>query len=510
MNQDTRNMKYICSLSICLVFFGSTLFSQVFMEKGNLKVGIKVLYENRIILIDSLCKGYHPETNIPIDLILPDGSSVELITDSIKTEDYVIMLRNSEPKYINRPIQKKNRYSISTGAGSSNNYSFIDKRTNDTLKISWTVDYGRPKLLNLYPANYFDNYIAHTYKSDFKDYIDTILYDWSQMKYIQRLNEQGLPVFPSFPHNHEGLFFVIHLSENAVVQMKGHHDTFHKVDMDNPLDLFLYEELSPGTYELIVQPFADAPESLWLKYPFVIEKPWWQKRSVQNIIGVSIFTILMTLIIAFLLVKQKRREKELAWKQQLTDAELKAIRAQLNPHFLFNSLSSIQNLVTQQKNEQANLYITKLSRLLRQVLSSSERQFQELEEELRLIKLYLELEQLRFPFSWQINVDDSVDSNVLIPGLLLQPYVENAVKHGVAGNPEGEILIQINKESNHLNIEILDNGQGLASSNNHSKGLDLGKNRIQKLNNADTASASVEIRNRTDSSGVIVKINLPI
>ncbi|GAB5550961.1 MAG: hypothetical protein Sapg2KO_05520 [Saprospiraceae bacterium] len=480
------------------------------MKKGDLEVGIRVTKDGKNFSIDSLCKGYDPITNVPIDLVVPEGSSIGLITSRIKAQNVIRMINNQEPNYINQPAQRNSGYSMSASAGSTNSYAFIDRNKKDTLKIEWTVGYDPLQLLDLYPASYLTDYVAFSFKNIFEKYPDTVRYDWSKLDYIQNLDERGLPITPTFPNGHEGLFFVVYLTENAVVQMKGYHDKFHQVDTDNPLDLFLYEDLKPGDYEFIAKPYEDAPERLWLKYPFTIEKPWWQKQRNQLLIGFLISLVLIAAAILIVLAIQKRKEKELRWKQQITDAELKAIRAQLNPHFLFNALNSIQNLVTQQKNEQANSYITKLSRLLRQVLSSSERQFQELKEERQLIQLYLELEQLRYPFTFQINIDDNVDQHTLVPVMLLQPYVENAVKHGVAGNPDGKITLKISTNSEQLLIEITDNGPGLSIPKSNSAGLALGHNRIHHLNNLYSTEAAVEVKNRATTKGVIVKISLPI
>ncbi|WP_373398468.1 histidine kinase [Algoriphagus halophilus] len=195
----------------------------------------------------------------------------------------------------------------------------------------------------------------------------------------------------------------------------------------------------------------------------------------------------------------------------MTEAELKAIRAQLNPHFLFNALSSIQNLVSQQKNEAANTYITKLSRLLREVLSASNSQFHELEQELNLIQLYLELEQLRFSFTSRIQISEQVSLHQLVPVMLLQPYVENAVKHGVAGmGKNGVIQIDIQQKDQLLLIDILDNGPGLSKPTTGSSGLHLSEERIRNLNKLYAGEASVDIKNREDGVGVQVRIKLPL
>lgn len=503
-------MKKLFFISIYLFFGGPLLQAQIFMEKGDLKVGIRVTKDGKNISIDSLCKGYDPITNIPIDLVVPEGSSVGLITRNIKTKNAIRMINNQEPNYINQPAQRNSGYSMSASPGSTNSYAFIDRQKNDTLKIAWKVGYDTLQLLDLYPSSYLTEYIAFSFKNIFEKYPDTVRYDWSKEDYIQNLDKRGLPIAPVFPYNHEGLFFVVYLTEDAVVQMKGYHDQFYQVDTDNPLDLFLYEDLAPGTYELIAKPYEDAPERLWLKYPFTVQRPWWQTQRAQLILGILISLSLAAVTTLIIVGIQKRKEKEFRWKQQITEAELKAIRAQLKPHFLFNALNSIQNLVVQQKNTQANSYITKLSRLLRQVLSSSERQFQELEDELQLIQLYLELEQLRFPFTFQIDVDDAVDKHTLVPVMLLQPYVENAVKHGVAGNKGGSIQIKIESTGDQLYIKIIDNGPGLSPPNGDSKGIALGHNQIQHLNDLYSTEAAVEIKNNPTTNGVIVKISLPI
>ncbi len=128
---------------------------------------------------------------------------------------------------------------------------------------------------------------------------------------------------------------------------------------------------------------------------------------------------------------------------------------------------------------------------------------------MRLNQLYLEIEQLRFPFMFKIEIADAVDQQTLVPVMLLQPYVENAVKHGIAGNSDGEIIIKIEGNDKNLYIEIVDNGPGLSTPKASSKGLALGNNRIQHLNNLYAGEATVEVKDRAPS-GVIVKINLPL
>ncbi len=489
-----------------------SLSAQVhFVEKGNLKIGIRVYEDNKTYPIDSLCSGFDPETNLPLNLVIPEGSALGVITDSIKSTDIALII-NNKVQYINRPEAQMNGFSMSSSPGSEKSYVFVDETVGDTLTIAWKVGYAPVELTDLYPAEYFTNFVAYQFKNFFDDYPDSSQYDWGSVEYIRELNDRGLPVDPVFPYGENGLYFVVdQLTEDARIQLKGLHDEPQIFNPDDPFGLFLYQDLAPGDYEFFVQPYEGAPDVLSLNYTFSILKPWWQETTAivwATLLGAFIVS---GLLFTFFRSHQKKQTRELEWARQLTEAELKAIRAQLNPHFLFNALSSIQNLVSQQKNDLANTYITKLSRLLRQVLSASDSQFHELQQEIDLIRLYLELEQLRFSFSSEINIAENVKTSSLVPVMLLQPYVENAVKHGVASmGKDGLILIDIKQNTQDLVIDITDNGSGLSQPKEGSTGLHLSDERIRYLNNLYSGEASVEIQNRRDGSGVRVQIKLPL
>ncbi len=494
------------------LFSGITANAQVhYVQKGLLKIGMKVTLDERLLPLDSLSDGFDPETGIPLNLVIPEKSSLGVVTDSIGETDIALVINKQPPTYINRPAMRMNGFSMSSSPGSENSYEFIDQVNNDTLKITWKIGYAKVELADLYPSEFFKNYVALQFQYIFESYPDSSQYNWKSKAYIGELNQRGLPVNPSFPYSENGLYFVVdQLTEDAKVQLKGLHDAPQTYDPEDPFNLFLYEDLKPGDYEFIVWPFEGAPENVTLHYAFTILKPWWQQPMAiagftllgAVLIGGGFFTVYRT--------RQQRKTQELKWAQQVTQAELKAIRAQLNPHFLFNALNSIQNLVSQEKNEAANSYIRKLSKLLRQVLSSSEKQFHELDQEMELTRLYVELEQLRYAFSAEIKVDDEVPGSALVPVMLLQPYVENAVKHGVASLGEkGKISVHVSRSSGKLRIEILDNGPGLTEPNESSSGLHLGRERIRNLNTLYSGEASVEIKDRTDTSGVRVTITLP-
>ncbi|MEJ2005304.1 MAG: histidine kinase, partial [Cyclobacteriaceae bacterium] len=401
-------MKKIILISVLAVIISVPLFSQVhYAEKGLLKIGIKVTLDEKVLPVDSLCDGFEPGTNLPRDLVIPEGSSLGVVTDSIGDTDIALIINNEPPTYINRPPVKMNGFSMSSSPGSRNSYTFVDETNNDTLKIAWTVGYAPVTLADLYPAEFFTKYVARQFQYIFESYPDTSQFNWSEETYIDSLNERGIPVNPKFPYSKNGVYFVVdEITEDAVIMLEGYHDELQRFNPDEPFSLFLYENLSPGDYTFVAYPYEGAPENLVLRYPFEIRKPWWQKTIA--VIGFSVAGVSLIAGLFFIGYRSKvrKKERELQFARQLTEAELKAIRAQLNPHFLFNALSSIQNLVSEGRTDDANLYINKLSRLLRQVLSSSEQTFHELREEIKLTKLYLELEQLRFSFQFDIDIAD--------------------------------------------------------------------------------------------------------
>nr|WP_321354094.1 histidine kinase [uncultured Draconibacterium sp.] len=187
-------------------------------------------------------------------------------------------------------------------------------------------------------------------------------------------------------------------------------------------------------------------------------------KSQLQIIIVVLLTILTTLIIGLLLWKWRVRQKfqREERKRRLRELELTAIRSQMNPHFLFNSLNSVQNLVQQNKGREAHLYLSDFAGLIRKVLNNSEKEEVSLAEELEMVRQYLNLEKLRFDFDFEISVEDKIDAhNTQIPSMLMQPFVENAVLHGLQ-NKSGEkhLKIEVTKEDAFVVIRITDNGIG--------------------------------------------------
>ena len=158
--------------------------------------------------------------------------------------------------------------------------------------------------------------------------------------------------------------------------------------------------------------------------------------------------------------------KEVNFKRQLSELEMKALRAQINPHFLFNCMNSINRMVLGGETENASLYLTKFSKLVRLILENAEAATVSLENELALLKSYIQLEELRFKgkISYHISVDEAIEpESTYLPSMVLQPFVENAIWHGLMhkqGEEKGLITINVSEENDRLLCTIEDNGVG--------------------------------------------------
>jgi len=164
------------------------------------------------------------------------------------------------------------------------------------------------------------------------------------------------------------------------------------------------------------------------------------------------------------LQRSEAARTETALQQKASELEMQALRAQMNPHFIFNSLNSINRFILQNDKLQASEYLTKFSKLVRLILQNSQSTLIPLESELEALELYLELEALRFNhhFGYKINVEDNLDASVVkVPPLIIQPYAENAIWHGFMHKEEkGYLEIEIVQQEEELLCKITDNGIG--------------------------------------------------
>jgi sensor histidine kinase YesM len=200
-------------------------------------------------------------------------------------------------------------------------------------------------------------------------------------------------------------------------------------------------------------------------------------------------------------VLRDRKREIIDLQMQLVRLEDKALKAQMNPHFIFNSLNSIKLLVQENENAKAIHYLTVFTRLMRGLLSQSDHNYVRLYDELEICRHYLELESLRFDdgFSYSIQVEDGIDlKSIEVPAMVLQPFVENAIWHGLMPKSDDRrLIISIQSVEDIIICRVNDNGIGRVASaelkanrsKHTSKGLQLATDRIHiydKLNDSDT------------------------
>ncbi|SFR63613.1 histidine kinase [Maribacter stanieri] len=225
-------------------------------------------------------------------------------------------------------------------------------------------------------------------------------------------------------------------------------------------------------------------------------------KRQQLVIYSLIFGLLLTLLAAFFFYRSNQQQK---LANNLL--ALKSLRSQMNPHFIFNALNSVNNFISKSDERSANRYLSDFSTLMRSVLENSEEDFIPLEKELQQLELYIKLEHSRFEdkFDYRIDVDENVQvSKFQIPPMLLQPYIENAIWHGLRYRDEkGELLVTVKENSvDSIIISITDNGIGRKKSaeiktqnqrKQKSKGMGIIKKRVAILNDMYTDKVDIKI-----------------
>lgn len=294
-----------------------------------------------------------------------------------------------------------------------------------------------------------------------------------------------------------------------------------------------YTKLPPGNYTFFVR--ASNNDGVWSVQPasfsFRIRPMIWQTWWFRIIAGIFLLIYgyrFVTQRIQMARMKEKEQSQlvrqKAEYEKQLAEIKLKALVAQMNPHFIFNCMNSIQAMILSDQNMQASTYLTKLSRLVRSVLENSVKTFIPLHDVIENLKLYLELESLRFDqqFNYDIRTEGLDVYSIEMPSMLIQPYVENSIWHGLL-KKEGEknIHIKFHREFNYLICEIQDNGIGRVKAaelnltkQHKSLGTIITKEMFETLHKIKDTDYNVEIIDLYDENHlpagtkVIVRIEL--
>ena len=289
-----------------------------------------------------------------------------------------------------------------------------------------------------------------------------------------------------------------------------------------------YSNLSPGdyTFRLKVRQFGGEWSEETVLNVFLVPR-WWETGWFKGAL-LALLLFLGYRAYRWRLEEAKRKERvKAAFQRKLDEVEMQALRSQMNPHFLFNSLNSIQHYIINNKSQEAIEYLDRFSRLVRLILQNSRSKLVPLADELEALQLYMELESLRFKvkFDHIIEVDPSINPGELeIPPMLMQPFVENAIWHGIQHKGEkGTVLIKIERAGEQLICTIEDDGIGreataklkINSKRGHrSMGLKITQDRLEMINHSRNGVATVEVIDLYDqanqATGTRVVFRLPL
>ena len=313
-------------------------------------------------------------------------------------------------------------------------------------------------------------------------------------------------------------------------RLKGSYDTSWK-KINHPIYLVSFPSLKPGNYvfEAYAVNYLSIRSNNTITISFKISKPWWQAWWLILLAFVAIGLVVYSIFRAYYNRIQHYNQIEidkLLLHDSLRKALLRTITAQMNPHFIFNAMNTIQSFVYRNEKRNASNYLGKFSELIRKILETSNIDSISLSEEVEILKIYLDLEKARFDENLNIVIsinDDLNLSEIEVPPMFIQPYVENAIKHGLF-HKKGirELFISINRDNeknNYIRIIVDDNGIGRHRSRQLNSNLknkpksfanNANESRIELMNQTLENKIFLSIIDKPKDSGTKVIIELPV
>lgn len=361
--------------------------------------------------------------------------------------------------------------------------------------------------------------------------------------YILHLRVLNQPVEPALYSsgklelNHKQNFFSITFSGKAYTMSQETRFRYRLKGFDNWTEtngdrLANYTNVPPGKYLFQLQ--AANNEGIWneelMELQISIARPWWLSWWFR--LGSVIALATLTWWIYRYRVEQIRKKEQLRsqYEKKLANVEMSALLAQMNPHFLFNSLNSIDSYIIKNESGKASEYLNNFARLMRLILQNSRSNYISLKDELETLDLYLQMESLRFAgrFEYEIKLAPGLDtSSILIPPMLIQPYVENAIWHGLMHKKDGmrgKVELIISRNENNLFCAIMDNGIGRemaetirtqhSGHRKRSMGMQITRDRMEMINKLYNTNTSMQIIDLHDeqgkAAGTRVELVIPI
>lgn len=340
----------------------------------------------------------------------------------------------------------------------------------------------------------------------------------------------SLPEKLELPHtqNHLSFEFIgINLRNPEGVKYKWKLDGF---DEDwspvNSLTNATYSNLAPGNYTFRVT--AANEDGIWNPHAaifyFSITPPFWQKwwfRALIAVLGLSLFWLLYHLRVRQLKRRNAIALNQLEMQKNLAELEQQALLLQMNPHFIFNALNSIQHYIGKNDTFSARKYLSKFARLMRQTLENSGENYIQLSQEIEMLEHYLELEKHCHPnrFNYKIECSDKTNVNAIsIPPMLIQPFAENAILHGILpAQREGELLITFSLQADYLICTVTDNGIGIHSStqnkpytDHQSKAYLVTEKRLSLMQKTGAANMQISVTDLGNEGGTGTRVELRI
>ncbi|MEI6764529.1 MAG: two-component regulator propeller domain-containing protein [Bacteroidota bacterium] len=280
-----------------------------------------------------------------------------------------------------------------------------------------------------------------------------------------------------------------------------------------------YTRVPPGTYHFRVK--GTNSDGLWNKkgisVTIIISPPWWGTwyfRLLSSLFTIFILWYIVYMRLRRIRIKHEGDKKILEIEKQMFSLEQTALRLQMNPHFIFNSLNSIQSFVISNDTDKAINYLAKFSQLMRLILSNSQQQMVPVSDEIKALTYYLDIERLRFDnkFNYSIELDPQIDSDFMeIPPMIIQPFVENAIIHGLLHKAsEGNVSIKLSVVNEFIRAIIEDDGIGREKAaeiraesdlRHKSRGMLITQKRLEILNKQNKDQVSIQITDLKNEQG---------
>jgi LytS/YehU family sensor histidine kinase len=246
--------------------------------------------------------------------------------------------------------------------------------------------------------------------------------------------------------------------------------------------------------------------------------PWYRTWWFYSFLGAVVFCIAYAIVRRVIAIREKRLKEKAAFEQKIKETELQVLRLQMNPHFIFNALNSIRAYVLTKDSLAASMFLADFAHLMRNILEYSSQDTISLEKEEELLRGYLEMEQLRFDFDFDIEVTEHPDMwDFQVPPMILQPFVENAILHGISSKPDGKgiILVRFDIQEDVILCSVQDNGLGLGKTlrkkqqDHESKSRAIIQDRLDIITQL-TGKPTVLTFENIETGGTKVTIRLPI